>query len=141
MNEEILILALTAGSSLIVLLLLRFYRNLTTLRIVILLFFLDLVMTVEAALYSDVVAIAVLHVITIPAFFALIYFDLVKQHRTYTRCFICGGKLAAQVDTVTVTRKIEGQTTELSVHKKCVSVDDRERKALSQGLSKKGNSR
>ncbi len=76
---------------------------------VILLFVLDIAMTIEAALYSDIVLIALLHVITIPVFFALIYLDLVQQHKTKFRCFICGRNILEEEKAETVRRTVGGQ--------------------------------
>ncbi len=140
MTSELVVLLVTGLAGGLCVPILWYLRKLTTLRVVFVLFAVDIAMTIEAAFYSDLVLIAVLHVFTIPAFFALIYFDLVKQHRSYSRCFVCGNKVANH-EAETVTRKIEGQPQEFLVHKSCISVQNDERKAFSSNLFKNGVSK
>jgi len=113
-------------------------RILSTGKIVLLLFALDISLTVEAALYSDIVLIAVLHVITIPAFFGLIYFDLVKQHNSDFRCFICGKMVKDSEDIQIIKRYIKGVKRDLTVHRECISLDQKQRKAFSRNTFRKG---
>jgi hypothetical protein len=113
-------------------------RILSTSKIVVLLFALDISLTVEAAVYSDVVFIAVLHVITIPAFFGLIYFDLVKQHNSDFRCFICGKMVRDSEDIQIIKRYINGVKRDLMVHRECISLDQKQRKAFSKNTFRKG---
>jgi hypothetical protein len=140
MGAELYLISLTAAISALSLLVLWRLGSLTTMRAVLLLFIVDIVMTLEAAVYSDIVLIAVLHVITIPALFGLIYLDLFNQHRSYTQCFICSGKVKNE-DALTVKRNIRGQPLEILAHKKCVSLESDERKALSNNQLKKGASK
>ena len=71
------------------------------------LFALDAVVTIEAALYSNVVLIAVLHVITIPTFFAIIYVDLVRQQNSEFRCFLCGKSIEHGEETTLIHRHLD----------------------------------
>ena len=64
-------------------------RSLSLSRMVFFLFALDTVITIEAAFYADIILIALLHVITIPAFIVLIYADVVNQSNIEFKCFIC----------------------------------------------------
>lgn len=112
--------------------------NLTIGRAVVLLFVLDITMTIEAAFYSDIVWIAVLHVITIPAFFALIYFDLVQQHKTKFQCFICGKPIEESQQSENLKRFVNGREKEMIVHASCIGLNKRERKSFSRNSFKKG---
>jgi hypothetical protein len=105
---------------------------------VFLLFVLDIALTIEAAFYSDIVLIAVLHVITIPAFFGLIYFDLVQQHRTKFRCFICSKEIEQSEENETLKRFVKGEQKEISVHSACIGLEKDQRKAFSRRSFKKG---
>jgi hypothetical protein len=115
-----------------------FAKKLTIGRMVFLLFVLDIALTIEAAFYSDVVVIAVLHVITIPAFFALIYFDLVQQHKTKFRCFICGKPIQESEQSEVVRRFVDGQQKEINVHASCIELERHQRKTFSKNSFKKG---
>jgi len=105
---------------------------------VLLLFALDISLTVEAALYSDVILIALLHVVTIPAFFALIYFDLVKQHNSDFRCFVCGKLVQESEDIEIVKRFLNGSRRDVSVHSTCINLDRQQRKGFSKNAFRKG---
>jgi hypothetical protein len=105
---------------------------------VVFLFILDITMTIEAAFYSDIVMIAVLHVITIPAFFALIYFDLVQQHKTKFRCFICGKAIDQSEASESLKRISGGASKETLVHAACIDLENKERKSFSRSSFKKG---
>ena len=111
---------------------------LTTSKIVILLFALDISMTIEAAFYADVVLIAVLHVITIPAFFGLIYLDLVKQHNSDFRCFVCEKMIKDSENIQIVKRYVDGKKKDVAVHTDCISLDQRHRKAFSKNTFRRG---
>ena len=113
-------------------------RKQTTLKMIILLFVLDIVLTVEAALYSNIVLIAVLHIVTIPALIGLIYFDLVNQHNTQFKCFVCGKLIQAEEEIETVSRTIEGKTTRVIVHTSCINLENKERKGISSRVFRKG---
>jgi len=105
---------------------------------VFLLFILDIALTIEAAFYSDIVLIALLHVVTIPAFFALIYFDLVQQHKTRFRCFICGRAVKESEPFESVNRFVDGERKEASVHSSCIGLDLQQRKTFSKNSFRKG---
>ena len=120
------------------LLLLWYSHVLTTGKMVLLLFALDISLTVEAALYSDVILIALLHVVTIPAFFALIYFDLVKQHNSDFRCFVCGKLVQESEDIEIVKRFLNGSRRDVSVHSTCINLDRQQRKGFSKNAFRKG---
>ncbi len=105
-------------------------------RIVIDLFVLDTVLTIEAAYYSDVIAIAILHIITVPAFFAFIYFDLIQHHKNQFSCFLCGTEIGPEDEIETVKRLVLGKPTEVYVHARCLSAG--ERKAISGRVFRKG---
>jgi hypothetical protein len=115
-----------------------YLKKLTTGKMVVFLFILDITLTIEAALYSDIVLIAVLHVITIPSFFALIYLDLVQQHKTKFRCFICGRMIQESEKADTVKRMIQGEQKEISVHSSCIDLKRHQRKTFSRNSFKKG---
>ncbi len=110
----------------------------TTSKIVLLLFILDISLTIEAAFYSDIVLIAVLHVITIPAFFGLIYLDLVKQHNSDFRCFVCEKIIKDSEKIQIVKRYVDGKKKDVAVHTDCISLDQRQRKAFSKNAFRKG---
>ena len=138
MIGEYTLFAITSSLFAISLPVLWYLKKLTIGKMVVLLFFLDIAMTIEAALYSDIVLIALLHVITIPAFFALIYLDLVQQHKTKYRCFICGRNILEEEKAETVSRMIGGQKKEISVHASCIGLEGHQRKAFSSKSFRKG---
>jgi len=138
MIDEYTLFAITSSFFVVSVPLLWYLERLTIGRVVILLFILDIAMTIEAAFYSDIVVIALLHVVTIPAFFALIYLDLVQQHKTKFRCFICGRNIAEDEKTESVKRMVSGQKKEISVHASCIDLENQERKAFSSKSFKKG---
>jgi hypothetical protein len=105
---------------------------------IIFLFALDSILTIEAALYSDIVLIAILHVITVPALIGLIYFDLVKEHRSYFRCFVCGKEVQADEEIETINRTVEGKPKHVIVHTECISLERTQRKRISRSIFKKG---
>lgn len=114
------------------------YRKLKTLTMIILLFAMDITLTVEAALYSDIVLIAILHVITIPALIGLIYLDLVQEHKSYFRCFICGKLIEAGEEIGTISRTIEGKPKNVLVHTKCIQLEGKDRKKISSWAFRHG---
>jgi len=96
------------------------FRAFTIFRLVVILFALDTVLTIEAAYYSDVLSIAFLHIVTIPAFFALIYFDLVRNHRNEFRCFLCGNEIELGDEVVSIKRTLNRRRVNANVHASCV---------------------
>jgi len=130
--------AVTSSLFVVSLPILWYFKKLSTGKIVLLLFVLDISLTIEAALYSDIVLIAVLHVITIPAFFGLIYLDLVQQHKTKFQCFICGKIIQDSEQTDTLKRFVDGNKKEINVHSACIGLQKDERKAFSKNSFKEG---
>ena len=59
-------------------------------------------LTIEAGINSNVLLIYLLHVITIPVFFGLIYIDLVEENRSKFSCFVCGRPIEQTESTETV---------------------------------------
>jgi hypothetical protein len=119
-------------------LVLWYFHKLSTSKTVLVLFAADISVTIEAALYSDIVLIAILHVITIPAFFVLIYVDLVKQHNTSFRCFLCGKIAQPSEEMIEIRRFVNGRPMNVSVHKSCIEVDGNNRKAFSKKTFRSG---
>ncbi len=113
-------------------------RALTTVRMMLLLFALDTVLTLEAAYYSSIVFIAVLHIVTIPALFGLVAFDLIQQHRTQFRCLLCGRTIRVDEEFELVKRMIKGRTASFAVHKYCVGPKDWEKKPISKRILRGG---
>ena len=105
---------------------------------ILLLFAFDMALTIEAGVVSNIMLIALLHMITIPAFFALIYLDLMDQHRLEFTCFVCGVGLAQGEPAETVRRIINGRRRNALVHQHCVRLDNTERKAFRSRLFRKG---
>ena len=130
--------AMTSTLFVVSLPILWYFEKLSTGKMVLLLFVLDVSLTIEAALYSDIVLIAVLHVITIPAFFGLIYLDLVQQHKTKFQCFICGKIIQDSEQTDTLKRFVDGNKKEINVHSACIGLQKDERKAFSKNSFKEG---
>jgi hypothetical protein len=136
--DALTLYAVTASFFAVTLPLLWFLRALTTGKMVFLLFILDIALTIEAAIYSDIVLIALLHVVTVPSFFALIYFDLVQQHKMRFRCFICGRAVQESEPSESVNRFVAGERKEASVHSSCIGLDLQQRKTFSKNSFKKG---
>jgi hypothetical protein len=136
--EESLLYSVTAAIFAACWLFFWYFHRISTSKTVVVLFAADISITIEAALYSDIVLIAILHVITIPAFFLLIYVDLIKQHNTEFRCFLCG-KLAQPSEELTAIRRfVNGRPTNVTVHKSCIDLDRNNRKAFSKNKFKSG---
>ncbi len=107
-------------------------------RMIFLLFAFDIALTIEAGVVANIMLIAMLHMITIPAFFALIYLDLMDQHRSEFTCFVCGVALAKSEPTETVNRILKGRRRSVLVHEHCVKLESTERKAFRSRLFRKG---
>lgn len=105
---------------------------------IVLLFAIDITLTVEAALYSDIVLIAVLHVITIPALIGLIYLDIVQEHKSYFRCFVCGKLIEVEEEIETISRTIKGKPKNVLVHTKCIQLEGKDRKKISSRVFRHG---
>ena len=117
---------------------LLYRRNLSAFRMIVLLFVLDTVLTIEAAFYADVTLIAVLHVITIPAFIVLIYVDLVNQSNTEFKCFICERRILSDEKSETISRLEQRKPVKVLIHSKCIEPGRRTKKAISGRLFRKG---
>jgi hypothetical protein len=100
-------------------------RKLTILRIVILLFVFDSLLTLEAAFYGNVVFIAILHVVTIPAFLSLLYFDLLNLSKKSFTCFICSKRILPGEDVESLSRIVEGVENKFLAHSSCLSKERR----------------
>ena len=74
--------------------------------------------------------------ITIPLFFATIYFDLRQHHKNEFRCFLCGKEISLDEETSTVKRVVIGRPTDVIVHLRCI--DPGERNAVSERIFRKG---
>lgn len=138
MVSELVLYAITCFLFAFVLPVIWYAKELSIGRMVFFLFVLDITLTIEAAFFSDIVLIAVLHVITIPAFFALIYFDLVQQHKTKFSCFICGKSIQDSEASEVLKRTVEGQQKEINVHASCIQLERHERKSFHRSFFRKG---
>ncbi len=104
---------------------------------IVLLFFFDLTLTIEAGINSNVLLIALLHVITIPVFFALIYIDLVEENKIKFSCFVCG-KAIAESEAIHTLRRSSGRQRTVLVHNACIDLQTRDRKGFSRGRFRSG---
>ena len=136
MIPSLYIYGITTAICLAPLTLLYLVRTFTIFRVVIDLFILDSILTIEAAYYSDVISIAILHIITVPAFFALIYFDLIQHHKNQFSCFLCGLEIEVDDEIEVVKRFVFARPTEVYVHAKCLNPG--EKKAISERVFKRG---
>lgn len=112
-----------------------YMERLSSGKMILLLFSLDMGLTIEGALYGRVMMIALLHIFTIPAFFSILYFDLRKQANEDFRCFVCGRIIDPDEETSTVRR---GMKRNVPVHSSCIVLDNRERKRFSERMFRKG---
>lgn len=135
---EFYLYAFTTLASLGILPFFRRARNLTVFRIVIVLFVLDSVLTVEAAFYANIVFIGILHVITIPAFLVLLYLDLTKQSKDSFTCFVCSTKIGAEQESETVTRVVKGIKIHAYAHTSCLEPGRKQKKAFSSLIFRRG---
>lgn len=133
-----IIYLLAALSFAILWLALWFASSLSIGRMIILLFILDVILTIGAGIDSNVILMAMLHVITIPAFFGLVYLDLIEQHKTEFICFVCGFPILQVEHSEKVRSIIKGRGKQVLVHTDCVRLDINERKLLRRPLFKRG---
>lgn len=112
--------------------------TLSTGKMIVLLFFFDATLTIEAGLNSNVLLIALLHVITIPVFFGLIYFDLVEENKTKFSCFVCGKAIVQEDSTQTVRRTVNGRRKSVLVHTNCISLHHTDRKSFPERKFRRG---
>lgn len=113
-------------------------EKLTILRMVIALFVWDSVLTIEAAYYGNILLIAILHVITIPALLSLLYFDLIKQGKSSYTCFVCSKPILAVEQMETLSRIVEGAETKFAAHTFCLDLGRKERKVISRRNFRRG---
>jgi hypothetical protein len=112
--------------------------NLSTGKMIIFLFFFDIVLTIEAGINSNVILIALLHVITIPVFFGLIYFDLIEENKAKFSCFVCGMAIAKADSVQTVKRSVNGRHKSVLVHAACIDLQHKDRKTFSRRKFRSG---
>lgn len=136
MTNEIILYVLTSLVFLAPWPILFYRQKLTSGKMIFLLFCLDMALTIEAALYGEVVMIALLHLFTIPAFFSILYFSLRKQSSEDFRCFVCGKIIDPSEEMASAKRG--GLKRNVSVHASCIDLDNRERKAFSERKFRKG---
>jgi hypothetical protein len=113
-------------------------KELTIMRMVILLFALDTVLTIEAAIYSDIVSIAILHIFMVPALFGLVYLDLVQQHKAQFHCFLCGKIISSDKEYESAKRVVRGKETEIAIHTECLTNSKDAKKPISVRRFQKG---
>ena len=114
------------------------FRALSIMRTVVLLFILDSILTLEAAFYSDVVSIAILHIVTVPAFIGLIYLDLLSHHKREFSCFLCARQISGEEEIQSVTRNVDGKQVAINVHATCLVSSEKERRAISERTFRRG---
>jgi hypothetical protein len=136
--DEVTIYSITTISFVAPWLLLWFSGTLSTGKMIILLFCFDMVLTIEAGLNSDVLLIYLLHVITIPVFFGLIYIDIVEENKTKFSCFICGKAISQLDPSETVKRTMNGRLRNVLVHQTCIDLQGQDRKSFSRSKFRKG---
>jgi hypothetical protein len=115
-----------------------FEGSISITKMMLLLFCFDMVLTVEAGLYSNILLIALLHVITIPGFFFLIYLDLIEQHRSSFSCFICSKGIEPSEASQTLNRTVNGRRKTVLAHPSCIYLGGENRKAFARSKFKKG---
>ncbi|MDG7001037.1 MAG: hypothetical protein JRN15_18230 [Nitrososphaerota archaeon] len=102
------------------------------------LFVLDIAVTIEAAFYSNILLIAVLHVITIPAFFAVIYIDLLRAQSSEFQCFLCEKPIEQGEETTKIRRSFGRRKKNMTVHKKCIDIGVKDKKSFSESKFRNG---
>jgi hypothetical protein len=115
-----------------------FEGSISITRMMVLLFCFDMVLTVEAGLYSNILLIALLHVITIPGFFFLIYLDLIEQHKSNFSCFICSKAIELTEISQTLNRTVNGRRKTVLAHPSCIYLGGENRKAFARSKFKSG---
>ncbi len=124
------IYSITTVSFIIPWLVLWFSGTLSTGRMIILLFIYDMVLTIEAGINSNVLLIALFHVVTIPVFFGLIYFDIVEENKAKFSCFVCGKAIGETEVTETVKRSVNARHKNVLVHASCIDLQNKDRKSF-----------
>ena len=131
MTDAATIYSITATFFIIAWLLLWFFGTLSTGKMILLLFCFDMVLTIEAGLNSDVLLIYLLHVVTIPVFFGLIYFALLEENKEKFSCFICERPVDQTQSIETVMRSVNGRRKNVLVHAECIDLQSKDRKSFS----------
>jgi len=134
--QPILLYLLTTIVFLLVIPILFFTHRFSITRSLILLFILDSVLTVEVADNGDIISLAALHFVTVPAFLLLVFLDVVQHHRNQFTCFLCGKDIGFEGEIVSVNRILLGKATSVNVHPFCI--DPGERNALSERKFRRG---
>lgn len=132
------IYVLTGACLAIAWLIIWFGSSLSIGKMIVVLFVFDMALTIEAGIASNVEFIALLHVMIMPAFFALIYLDIVGQHRSKFTCFVCGIDITQDEQSRTVKRMINGRWGKALAHESCLKLQNSERKAFRSILFRKG---
>lgn len=112
--------------------------TLSTAKMTVLLFVYDLVLTIEAGINSNVLLIALLHVITIPVFFGLIYLDLLEENKRNFSCFVCGKPIQSTEIARTAKRFMNGRYRNVLVHAACIDLQHKDRKTFSRRIFRSG---
>jgi hypothetical protein len=136
--EASTIYSITTLSFVIPWLVLWLIGTLSTGKMIVLLFCFDIVLTIEAGLNSNVLLIYLLHVVTIPVFFGLIYVDIVHENKAKFSCFICGKALDQSAVTEPVKRFVDGRHKTVLVHVACIDLHNKDRKSFSSRKFRKG---
>jgi hypothetical protein len=92
---------------------------------IIVVFSFDIGLTIEAALYSDVLLIAVLHIFTIPTLCFLVYYDLVQQSKGISICFVCGKNIEEGQEKAHIEKFVDGTPKRVVVHLACMSEEEK----------------
>ncbi len=138
MTEANIVYLITTVAFAILWIFLWFESSISITKMTLSLFSFDMVMTAEAGLYSNILLIALLHVITLPAFFSLIYLDLIGQHKSTYSCFICGKGIYTSELTRTLSRTVNGRHRSVLAHAGCVYLESENRKAFARSRFRKG---
>jgi len=131
LTDAATIYSITATFFIIPWLLLWFFGTLSTGKMILLLFCFDMVLTIEAGLNSNVLLIYLLHVITIPVFFGLIYISLLEENKEKFSCFICERPVEQTQSIETVMRSVNGRRKRVLVHPECIDLESKDRKSFS----------
>ena len=119
-------------------LILWFSGTLSIGKMIVFLFIFDMVLTIEAGINSNVLLIALFHVVTIPVFFGLIYFGIFEENKVKFSCFVCGKQVGETESTETVERLVNGRHKSVPVHSACIGLENKDRKSFSRRKFRKG---
>lgn len=127
-----MIYSITTVSFIIPWLVLWFSGTLSTGRMIILLFIFDMVLTIEVGVNSNVLLIALFHVVTTPVFFGLIYFDIIEENKKRFGCFVCGKAIGETETTEMLKRSVNGRNKGVLVHAACIDLVNKDNKSFSR---------